>query len=164
MVSPVGINAKSCTGIYIAYSTHLNLEEMRYYCPCAQMVATTEIPGYSLMFYGEDFMAVPSIEPDGSGRAPGVVWRVPQQGMCALDMAWHCPGLYHRETFEVKAHCMSISAFSYVINRLPSGKTLPYGRPSLKTYAVIAKGYRCHGFDSRILEDAITRSEPKAQG
>lgn len=148
------------SGIYLAYGLDMLTEQMLVTCPCAVITAVTMLPDHILVFRGRDYEGVPTLEHHLSGRAPSVLWRISPYCERNLDIMWCCPRLYHKEKFEVKASGVNFLAYTYIINKLPHGRVLPYGRPTLKTLAIIARGYQKHGFDKKLLLSSLRFSTP----
>ena len=61
---------------YIAYGSNLNIQQMRFRCPYARIIGTSEIPDYRLLFKGSQSGAYLTIEPCEGGRVPVAVWEV----------------------------------------------------------------------------------------
>jgi hypothetical protein len=53
----------SKTRLYIAYGSNLNLPQMAFRCPTAEVVGAGEVKGYEMLFRGGRRGAVATIEP-----------------------------------------------------------------------------------------------------
>ena len=65
---------------YLAYGSNLSLERMMGRCPDAQVVGTTKIPGYRLLFKksGSGFYA--TIEQDANCFVPALAYKISEYG------------------------------------------------------------------------------------
>ena len=49
--------------LYIAYGSNLNLPQMAFRCPTAEVVGKSELKDYELLFRGSHYGAVATVEP-----------------------------------------------------------------------------------------------------
>ena len=64
---------------YIAYGSNLNVQQMRWRCPGARIIGTSEMKDYRLLFKGSKTGSYLTIEPEGmyssgcglGGHGPG---------------------------------------------------------------------------------------------
>ena len=70
--------------IYLAYGSNLNLRQMAYRCPTAEVIGPAELNGYDLKFRGDDGHAVATVE-SGDGSVPALLWQIGAKDELALD-------------------------------------------------------------------------------
>lgn len=76
--------------LYIAYGSNLNLEQMKHRCPTAEVVGTTVLHNWQLMFRGDNYGAVATIERRRGSKVPVLVWRIQPRDEAALDRYEGC--------------------------------------------------------------------------
>lgn len=140
---------------YIAYGSNLNLEQMSRRCPTAQVVGTTTLHNWKLMFRGDRDGAVATIEREMGSKVPVLVWKIQPQDELSLDRYEGWPHLYRKETLRLTVSGYRIYAMAYIMNE--KGRT--YGTPSEYYLDTIWKGYKDAGFDTRILQNAVMDSK-----
>lgn len=145
--------------LYIAYGSNLNLEQMKYRCPTAEVVGMTVLRNWRLMFRGRSYNAVATIERSKGFQVPVLIWRLQPKDELALDHYEGFPILYRKETLRVTVNNKRVYAMIYVMNE--SGH--PYGAPSMGYLRTINAGYQTAGFDNSILIEAVNRSKEAAQ-
>ena len=145
--------------VYIAYGSNLTLPQMRERCPGAQVIGTSVIDGYGLLFREGRTGSYLTIEPKEGASVPVAAWIVTAEDEAALDRYEGYPRLYYKKeltlpirdvrTGEVRRR----SAFVYIMHedRRP-------GLPSASYMEACAEGYRSFGFDTGVLEDAVQAS------
>lgn len=130
--------------LYVAYGSNLNLEQMAWRCPSAEVFGKGVIKGYKLVFNG-----VASIEPSENSEVPVGVWIIDDACEKKLDKYEGYPRLYRKEVVDVIMHDgETVSCMVYVMN---------YGKRSLPSkayYDIIAKGYDEIGLDKNVLRKA----------
>lgn len=135
--------------LYIAYGSNLNLPQMARRCPDAEVVGTSQVRGYELLFRG-----VATIEPGKETDVPVLLWKISPQDEKALDHYEGWPHLYRKEMMEVELEGKQVSAMVYVMN---DGREAAL--PSEYYYNVIAEGYRTAGMDETVLKQALERTK-----
>lgn len=60
---------------YIAYGSNLNIEQMARRCPTAEIVGTTFLRNWRLMFRGKN-TAVATVEKQEGSQVPVLIWRL----------------------------------------------------------------------------------------
>lgn len=146
------------TKLYIAYGSNLNLPQMAYRCPTAQVVGTSEIKGYELLFCGGHRGAVATIEPSEGSTVPVLLWAIQPQDEIALDRYEGYPSFYRKETMDLKLEGKTVSAMVYVMN-----DAYVFGTPTDPYYQIIAQGYKTAGFDEDFLCQAVEKSTKLGQ-
>lgn len=136
--------------LYIAYGSNLNLPQMAFRCPTAEVVGTSELKNYELLFRGGRRGAVATVEPKEGSTVPVLLWKIKPRDEEALDRYEGYPHLYDKHLLEIEVDGKKVSAMVYMMT--PGHE---FGIPSDYYADVIWQGYRSSGFDTEILEDAI---------
>jgi len=136
--------------LYIAYGSNLNLLQMAFRCPTAEIAGKSELKGYELLFRGGRKGAVATVEPRDGGSVPVLLWKIREADEEALDRYEGYPHFYEKQMMEVELDGKPVSAMVYVMT--PGHE---FGIPSDYYVDVIREGYETAGFDLQILECAI---------
>ncbi len=80
--------------IYIAYGSNLNIRQMLERCPGAEVIGTSTIEGYQLLFKGSQTGSYLTIEPQEGASVPVAAWRVTAANEKALDRYEGFPSFY----------------------------------------------------------------------
>ena len=144
--------------MYIAYGSNLNLTQMSYRCPTAEVIGTSEIKDYEMLFRGSRRSAVATVEPLVGSKVPVLLWKIRPQDELALDRYEGYPYFYRKELFPVEMEGKSVNAMVYIMN---DGHQL--GAPSDHYLNVILEGYHSAGFDTDFLDQAVEKSIRMAQ-
>lgn len=139
--------------LYIAYGSNLNLPQMAFRCPTAEVVGTSELKDYELLFRGGRRGAVATVEPKKGSTVPVLLWKIWKADEAALDRYEGYPNFYDKQIIDVELDGKTVSAMIYVMT--PGHK---FGIPSDYYANVIWEGYESAGFDTQILEDAINQA------
>ena len=70
---------------YIAYGSNLNVNQMRWRCPGARIIGTSELQDFRLMFKGSKTGSYLTVEPEKGSKVPVAVWVVTAEDELALD-------------------------------------------------------------------------------
>ena len=140
------------TKIYLAYGSNLNIAQMKYRCPKAKPIGTTELHGYELLFRGSHECAVATIEPKEGESVPVLLWKTTDTDEIALDHYEGFPHLYRKETVKVIFNGKEVEAYVYIMNE---GR--PINAPGCGYYATIREGYETFGFDVDFLKKAAQK-------
>lgn len=151
---------KRKNGLYLAYGSNLNLEQMRLRCPAAKIVGTSILNGWHLTFRGGENMAVATVEQKKDGKVPVLVWKLTPADERALDYYEGFPYLYQKEQLRVLVEGKRMTAMIYVMN----ASIRPYGTPSKSYLNTIREGYASAGFDTEILNCAVSCTERYLSG
>lgn len=90
------------TKLYFAYGSNMNLKQMAYRCPKAQVLGRAVLTDYSLIFRGNSKgNGVASIQPEKGARVEGVLWAVTPLCQASLDLYEGYPHLYGKEEISV---------------------------------------------------------------
>lgn len=143
--------------LYIAYGSNMNLTQMAWRCPGAEVVGKTILNGWRLTFQGRYNAAHANIVPDETARTPVLVWSISEEHEASLDRYEGVAGGYYRK------HHMPVTvngktyrrALVYLMN--PN----PHGLPT-KTYLLgIKDGYQAAGIDTKPLQEALLDAESR---
>lgn len=133
--------------IYLAYGSNLHIEQMQRRCPTAEVLGTSTLHGYRLVFNG-----VATIEPDPDRNVPVLLWDIKPADEPPLDRYEGFPHLYRRETVQVELNGKTVDAMVYIMNSEGIAPPSPY------YYDVIRQGYEMNGLDIAVLEQARRES------
>ncbi len=133
--------------IYLAYGSNLHIEQMQRRCPTAEVLGTSTLLGYRLVFNG-----VATIEPDPDRSVPVLLWDIKPADEPPLDRYEGFPHLYRRETVQVELDGRTVDAMVYIMNSDGIAPPSPY------YYDVIRQGYEMNGLDTAVLEQARRES------
>ena len=133
--------------IYLAYGSNLHIEQMQRRCPTAEVLGTSTLLGYRLVFNG-----VATIEPDPDRSVPVLLWDIKPADEPPLDRYEGFPHLYRRETVQVELNGKTVDAMVYIMNSEGIAPPSPY------YYDVIRQGYEMNGLDIAVLEQARRES------
>lgn len=132
---------------YIAYGSNLNVQQMRWRCPGARVIGTSELKDYRLLFKGSKTGSYLTVEPDKGCTVPVAVWEVTDQDELALDRYEGYPSFYYKTemTLDVKGirtgKLRHRRAFVYIMR-----EERPYGIPTSSYMSTCGQGYRFFGF------------------
>lgn len=136
--------------LYIAYGSNMNLPQMAHRCPTAEVVGTSELKDFELLFRGSRNSAVATVEPKEGSSVPVLLWKIRDADETSLDRYEGYPHFYDKQHVEVELDGKAVSAMVYIMT--PGHE---FGMPSDWYADVIRQGYETAGLDVRILEDAI---------
>ena len=131
---------------YLAYGSNLNKEQMQRRCPGAQVVGTSWIPGYALVFR----RGYLTIEP-GKGYVDVGVYAITREDEKQLDRYEGFPTFYHKEEFTVPGpYGGGIRAMAYVMN-----DGFPLQAPSEAYLRTVIQGYHDFQFTQKAEMDLL---------
>lgn len=136
--------------LYIAYGSNLNLPQMEFRCPTAEVAGVSELKDYELLFRGGRRGAVATVEPKEGSSVPVLLWKIHQKDEEALDIYEGYPRLYDKQMMDVELDGRTVSAMVYIMT--PGHE---FGVPSDYYADVIRQGYESAGFDTEVLDNAI---------
>lgn len=139
--------------LYIAYGSNMDEEQMAYRCPDAQLLGTTEVEGYRLLFKGSKTGAYATIEPEEESRVPVLVWKISEADEKMLDRYEGFPGFYYKKKLPVEVSGKTQEAMVYIMD-----ESRKPGKPSGRYYGVLEKAYRKFGFSMKTLTKACDAS------
>ena len=146
--------------LYIAYGSNLNVEQMKWRCPTAEVVGATTINNYKLLFRGGKRGAVATVEPCEGSIVPALVWSLKYSDEESLDIYEGLPILYRKEMLPIELNGEEVEGMIYIMNvQSPeNGRYIPLGQPTPFYFGTIYKGYKEAGFDVEILKKAVSDS------
>lgn len=136
--------------LYIAYGSNLNLPQMAFRCPTAEVVGKSELKDYELLFRGSHYGAVATVEPKEGSSVPVLLWKIRRMDEATLDRYEGYPSFYGKQMMDVELDGKTVSAMVYIMT--PGHE---FGAPSDCYTGVIREGYKSAGFDTQVLDDAI---------
>ena len=139
--------------LYLAYGSNMNQAQMAYRCPTAEVVGTSELKGYELLFRGAHRGAVATVEPKEGSAVPVLLWKIRKSDEEALDSYEGYPRLYGKQMLQVELDGKEVSAMGYIMT---PGHAL--GVPSEGYADIIWEGYEQCGLDIKPLADAINNA------
>lgn len=142
--------------LYLAYGSNLHLLQMARRCPTAKVFGTALLNGYRMLFRGNGWGGVATVERDAESSVPVLLWEIQPADEAALDRYEGYPTLYKNATETVMLNGQPVDAMFYVMTE---GHELC--EPSPSYYAVIREGYKMHGFDLAVLKKAYANSTQK---
>ena len=89
--------------VYAAYWSNINIEQMAFRCPAAQVIGKGWLMNYQLMFLSisRGRGGVATVEPHKGRRVPILLWAISPDCEAALDQYEGWPHLYRKETLPV---------------------------------------------------------------
>ena len=136
--------------LYAAYGSNLNVEQMAWRCPGAQVVAKSWIHDHRLVFQGHPQNAHANIVPAKGYDVPVVIWSINRYDEMTLDRYEGVRGGYYTKeyyTLEVDGKLEKVLIYIMTPN--------PVGVPTDQYLGTIAEGYEDFNLDVRVLNDAI---------
>lgn len=141
---------------YIAYGSNLYTEQMMARCPDAELVGTSVIPDYRLLYKGKWNESWLTIERCGGRHVPVAIWRVSRRDEMMMDRYEGYPVLYYKADLVLPevdcgdSRLENVRAFVYIIqsDNIPS-------IPSADYVEECVEGYRRFGFDTGLLDEAL---------
>lgn len=135
--------------LYFAYGSNMDPDQMRERAPGARALGPARLPGHRLFFTHDSAGwagGVASISPDASSDVWGVLWRIDDRDLAALDEYEGYPAAYTRTTVTVEIAGGRRDALVYVA--MPTvGK-----RPSEVYLECIVRGAEAHGLPGEYVE------------
>ena len=144
---------------YIAYGSNLNKEQMRFRCPQAEIIGTSEIKDYELLFKGSQTGSYLTIERKKGGSVPVAVWATTAADEASLDRYEGFPTFYYKAEMELPVksiHTGKVQNRKCYVYIMHENRHL--GSPSEFYAHTCLDGYRDFDFDEKILMKAIKNS------
>ena len=149
---------------YIAYGSNLNILQMRWRCPSARIIGTSELVDWRLLFKGSKTGAYLTIEQESGYRVPVAVWEVSPTDEAALDRYEGFPNFYYKH--ELDLDIVGIKSkkvrrrrvFVYIMHEERQIEI-----PGNGYMRVCLEGYKDFGFDIAPLLEAYDHSLEAAQ-
>ncbi len=140
--------------MYFAYGSNINLDQMAYRCPAAQVVGPVVLEGYELLFRGNaSGNGVATIKPKEGQQVHGLLWRITPGCERSLDLYEGYPHLYEKESVAVRDHAgRQLTVMAYVMT--DGDRWRSPALPSEYYYQGIRAGYRQNGLPLSKLKQA----------
>ena len=138
----------SVTLLYFAYGSNMDLNQMAFRCPDAEVLETVRLEGYRLAFRSNGGnRGVATILPDPDSHVDGVLWEISPEDERNLNFYEGFPRLYGKPTLTVVNRLgKEVEAMAYVMNA-------PYkDRPAVPSASYlrgILRGCQQNGIDTR---------------
>ena len=134
---------------YLAYGSNLNIIDMMLRCPNSELVGTTIIFNYQLVFKGlcngESFL---TIEKSEGSYVPLGIYSISSLDEKRLDR--YEGFLYHKEYIDLNIRNKKVQGLIYVMNN-----NYDYYLPSKMYYNKCLEGYKDFGFNQILLKKAL---------
>lgn len=135
-------------GLYFAYGSNINLEQMAYRCPAAQVAGPVTLEGWELLFRRGGFA---TIAPREGATVTGLLWSITPRCERSLDIYEGCPRFYDKQTVTVRdGQGQEFSSLVYVMD----GRFREPELPSPGYYHGILEGYQQNGLPVAELKKA----------
>lgn len=104
--------------LYFAYGSNMNLEQMEFRCPDAEVAGNVQLKDYRLAFCGRpNGGGVATILPEKGSSVDGVLWKITPACEASLDRYEGYPRLYGKEMITVQdARGTAVEAAVYTMN------------------------------------------------
>lgn len=145
---------------YVAYGSNLNIAQMAFRCPDAEIIGTGEIRGYELLFKGSRTGSYLTIEEKPGGKVPVAVWATSAADEARLDRYEGYPSLYYKAELNLPVtgirdgKVTNRSCYIYIMHEDRS-----LGIPHINYIHTCRDGYRDFKFDENILYAAIEKTK-----
>ena len=134
--------------LYFAYGSNINLDQMAYRCPAAQVVGPVILENYELLFRRGGFA---TIAPNEGEKVQGLLWSITRSCEQSLDRYEGCPRFYDKQTVTVRdSEGRSLSAMVYIMDARFREPMLP----TVSYYNGILEGYQQNGLPTAALKKA----------
>jgi hypothetical protein len=135
--------------LYFAYGSNINLGQMAYRCPAAQVVGSVTLDHYELLFRRGGFA---TIAPKEGETVTGLLWNITPDCEHSLDRYEGYPRFYDKRTVAVRdSYGQEFSAMVYIMDARFREPMLP----SDVYYKGIWEGYRQNGMPTESLKRAL---------
>lgn len=148
--------------LYFAYGSNMDLLQMDYRCPAAEVIGNVRLMDYRLTFCSRNpDSGVATILPEKGGFVDGVLWRITADCEKSLNRYEGYPYLYGKEMLQVQtADGESIPCMAYVMNA--PYKDYP-AVPSQFYLDGILRGCEQNGISKEPILAAVERTKEEAQ-
>lgn len=138
--------------LYFAYGSNINLDQMEYRCPNAQVVGPVMLEDYKLLFRSNTRNAgVATIKPHKGRKVYGLLWKITPECEKSLDCYEAYPRLYDKQDVTVRdSSGQEFTVMAYVMTDLCKEPAIP----SNHYYGGIEMGYRQNGLPVPALKKA----------
>ena len=134
--------------LYFAYGSNINLNQMAYRCPAAEVVGPVTLKDYELLFRRGGFA---TIAPKEGETVTGLLWSITPGCEQSLDRYEGYPRFYDKRMVTVRdSEGRSLSVMVYIMDERFREPMLP----SDSYYHGILEGYRQNGMPTEPLKRA----------
>ena len=144
---------------YIAYGSNLNVKQMKMRCPGANILGTTKLKDYELLFKGSKTGSYLTIEKKEGSTVPVAIWEVTESDEKSLDRYEGYPIFYYKKEMKLQYKGIrtgkrrTVNAFVYIMH-----EENPVGVPSIYYMKTFIERYDTFYFDKNILINAYKKS------
>lgn len=140
--------------LYFAYGSNINLDQMAYRCPDAEVIGPVMLEDYGLLFRGNGGgNGVATIAPKQGSYVYGLLWKLTAACEKSLDRYEGCPHLYAKKGITVwDTEGQRHTVMAYVMTNLPFREPT---MPSSNYYYGIKAGFRQNGLPLKALDKAL---------
>jgi gamma-glutamylcyclotransferase (GGCT)/AIG2-like uncharacterized protein YtfP len=148
--------------LYFAYGSNMNLDQMDFRCPDAEVVGNVRLDDYRLTFCSRNpDSGVATILPEQGSHVDGVLWRITDGCEKSLDHYEGYPYLYGKETLQVKSGDGTVyESMAYTMNA--PHKDCP-AKPSGFYLRGILEGCRQNGIPEEPVREAVKHTQKEVR-
>ncbi len=145
--------------LYAAYGSNLNIGQMKYRCPTANVYGKGKLKGYQLLFKGAENKAYLTIEAKTASEVPVVIWSIQAKDERSLDRYEGYPNFYYKEDIEVELDTgETITAMVYIMTDKIKDR-INLNLPSNSYLVAVKEGYKEFAFNLKYIEEALKISK-----
>lgn len=144
----------------LAYGSNLCWLRMVQRCPDMEVIGTTVIPGYRMLFKQSRTGAYCTIEQDANCCVPALIYRISAEDEARLDRCEGYPRYYYKREFLLPVRTLQgrklrkrRNCIAYILH-----EDRLLGEPSEEYFSIVEGGYEAWNFDRAILEKALSDS------
>ena len=147
---------------YFAYGSNMNLEQMKYRCPAAEVVENVRLENYRLAFRGRaPGNGVATVLPEKGSYVEGVLWKITEACEKSLDFRRSSDLFYGKETIQVKDQAGTArEVFVYTMNS--PHKDVP-AKPSKFYLDGILEGCKDNQIPTEPVMEAVKRTRQEVK-
>lgn len=139
---------------YIAYGSNLNIKDMNKRCPSNEVVGSSQLEGYKLVFKGEYNNSYLTIEKSEDSIVPVGIYKLSLDDILKLDKYEGYPKLYKKEYMEIEVNKKKRMALVYIMR-----DNYSVNIPSYYYLKTCFRGYQDFNLDYNVLTDAYIDSK-----
>lgn len=144
---------------YLAYGSNLNIEQMRYRCPDAQVVGKAYLEDYQLLFKGSKTGSYLTVESCKGSKVPLGIWLISDADERKLDRYEGYPTFYYKKTIKFRFNGRIEEGIIYIMH-----ENRKLGIPSVQYVDTCLVGYKNFGFNLKYLDKAYKISSEVEDG
>ena len=147
---------------YFAYGSNMNLEQMKYRCPAAEVVENVRLENYRLAFRGRaPGNGVATVLQEKGSYVEGVLWKITEACEKSLDFYEGFPSFYGKESIRVKNQDgVEKEVFVYMMNA--PHKDVP-AKPSKFYLDGILEGCKDNQIPTESVMEAVKRTRQEVK-